>query len=48
LIHQGSENHRAKTTFASYCGQWRVGFVVGTEFNNWRRARVQDNATSWI
>jgi SH3-like domain-containing protein len=34
--------------FASYYGQWRVRFVVGTEFNNWRRARVQDNTTSWI
>jgi hypothetical protein len=31
-----------------YYGQWRVGFVVRTEFNNWRRARVQDNRTSWI
>ena len=38
-----------RTAFASYCGQWRVGFVVGTEFNTWRRrARVQDNTTSWI
>ena len=34
--------------FASYYGQWRVRFVVGTEFNIWRRARVQDNTTSWI
>ena len=28
--------------------QWRVGIVVGTEFKNWRRPRVQDNTTSWI
>jgi hypothetical protein len=26
----------------------RVRFVIGTEFKNWRRARVQDNTASWI
>jgi hypothetical protein len=35
-------------TSASYCAVGGgLGFVIGVEFNNWRRARVQDNATSW-
>jgi len=49
LIHQlVGEPSAKRTASASYYGQWRVGFVVGTEFKNWRRARVQDNTTSWI
>jgi SH3-like domain-containing protein len=49
LIHQLVRKPSGKITASvSYYGQWRVGFVVGMEFNNWRRARVQDNTTSWI
>src|ERR1700730_12379035 len=44
----GRKTMGKRAPFASYYGQWRVGFVVGTEFNNWRRARVQDKTTSWI
>jgi transposase len=37
-----------KTASASYHGQWRGTVVVYTEVNSCRRARVQDNTTSWI